>query len=147
MHGIGRVLQFFRLSSAERKLFVTALFYLALMRGALYVVRFRVLWGWLESKGMLHSIHNQYQSSISTNQIALALNRAAPRVPGTTCLTKALAGAVLMSRHGYPANLCIGVTKDEGEFGAHAWVECEGKPIIGSKAHFNTLLILEGAEQ
>jgi hypothetical protein len=53
-------------------------------------------------------------------------------VPSATCLTQALAGQVLLSRHGHPASLRIGVARSAaGEFQAHAWVECHGRIVIG----------------
>ena len=51
-------------------------------------------------------------------------------VPGSTCLVQALAGQWMLLREGYPAQLRIGVSKAEG-FEAHAWVELEGKVLIG----------------
>jgi hypothetical protein len=38
----------------------------------------------------------------------------------------------MLARRNYPAQLCIGVAKDEaGRLKAHAWVDFEGKVIIG----------------
>jgi hypothetical protein len=40
----------------------------------------------------------------------------------------------MLARRGYPAHLRIGVAKDEGgRLKAHAWVECEGNIVIGSR--------------
>lgn len=53
-------------------------------------------------------------------------------VPRTTCLTNALTGHSLLSQYGYPSLVKIGVGKSsEGEFEAHAWLEYEGKVVIG----------------
>ena len=53
-------------------------------------------------------------------------------LPGTTCLTNALAGYILLSKHGYSSLVKIGVGKsDEGEFEAHAWLEYGDRIIIG----------------
>lgn len=50
------------------------------------------------------------------------------------CLTQALVGQLLLQRRGYPAHLCIGVAQDDqGVFHAHAWVESQGKVIIGGQ--------------
>ena len=53
-------------------------------------------------------------------------------IPRATCLTKALAARVLLSRSGYVTELRLGVTREKsGRVSAHAWVESEGRVIIG----------------
>ncbi len=48
------------------------------------------------------------------------------------CLTQALAVDYLFRRAGVPADLHIGVARQEnGELKAHAWVESEGEVVIG----------------
>lgn len=55
-------------------------------------------------------------------------------VPRATCLTQALAGQALLTHCGYPAIVHVGVTRAEGAgnaFQAHAWLESDGKVVIG----------------
>ncbi|MBE0625932.1 MAG: lasso peptide biosynthesis B2 protein [Burkholderiales bacterium] len=47
----------------------------------------------------------------------------------STCLTRSLLLGWLLHRRGVPSELRIGVRLDEGRLEAHAWVECDGKPI------------------
>jgi hypothetical protein len=55
-------------------------------------------------------------------------------VSGTTCLSLALAGRMMLNRYGYPAHIHIGVAKEHtGSFGAHAWLESEGTIVIGGQ--------------
>src|ERR1700758_338295 len=55
-------------------------------------------------------------------------------VPGTTCLSLALAGRMILNRYGYNAHIHIGVAKDHtGSLGAHAWLESEGTIVIGGQ--------------
>jgi hypothetical protein len=55
-------------------------------------------------------------------------------VSGTTCLSLALGGRMMLNRYGYPAHIHIGVAKDHtGSFGAHAWLESEGTIVIGGQ--------------
>ena len=55
-------------------------------------------------------------------------------VLGTTCLSLALAGRMMLNRYGYPAHIHIGVAKDHtGSFGAHAWLESDGTVVIGGQ--------------
>lgn len=68
----------------------------------------------------------------SVEQIAWAVSVAGRYVPMSTCLTQALVGQVLLSQHGYPATLRIGVAQGEGQrLEAHAWVESEGRIVVG----------------
>jgi len=47
-------------------------------------------------------------------------------------LAQALAIQVLLERRGYPTQLRIGFTRSKGgQMSAHAWVECEGRVVIG----------------
>ena len=46
-----------------------------------------------------------------------------------TCLRQSLALWWLLRRRGIPAELRIGVHKDEGELQAHAWVDYKDKPV------------------
>jgi len=53
-------------------------------------------------------------------------------LPERPCLTQALVLQYLLFRQGDEASqLCIGVTKHEGELKAHAWVERNGRVLIG----------------
>jgi Transglutaminase-like superfamily len=51
-------------------------------------------------------------------------------LPGDTrCLTRSLVLTRLLARRGIPAKLVIGA-RPAPEFQAHAWVECEGEPVL-----------------
>ena len=64
---------------------------------------------------------------------AVAAGRRSPL--GTTCLATALVAQALLQRHGYEAKLRIGVGRElDGAFIAHAWLEREGKVIVGGPA-------------
>ena len=64
--------------------------------------------------------------------LAWAVRAAARRVPRASCLTQSLALEALLVQAGHPAALRIGVArKDDGAFEAHAWVESEGRVLIG----------------
>jgi len=45
------------------------------------------------------------------------------------CLQRTLALQWLLGRSGIQTQLRIGVRKEAGDFGAHAWLECDGEPI------------------
>jgi hypothetical protein len=62
--------------------------------------------------------------------VRASVERAGRVLPGSTCLTKSLALARLLRKKGAAANVRIGV-KTDPSFAAHAWVECDGKPVSG----------------
>jgi hypothetical protein len=76
-------------------------------------------------------------------RISSAVRRASRYVPAASCLTKAMATQVLLSRRGQISNLIIGVNKNpEGVLGAHAWVESNGKIIMGWRSDLRSYTIL-----
>jgi hypothetical protein len=49
-----------------------------------------------------------------------------------TCLARALVVEALLRRHGYAVQMRIGVRRPESHsFAAHAWLEYEGKIVVG----------------
>ncbi len=70
---------------------------------------------------------------VSVRQVVWAAVSAGHHSPlGTTCLTTALVAQALLGKYGHEAKLRIGVRRKEtGEFTAHAWLEHEGKVIVG----------------
>lgn len=66
------------------------------------------------------------------NRIAWAITIASRYIPMATCFTQALATKVLLNRYGQRAKVCIGVSRSEGgQLQAHAWVEWNGRIVIG----------------
>jgi Transglutaminase-like superfamily len=54
---------------------------------------------------------------------------------GSTCLSNALVAQAMLHRHGYDARLRLGVKRDaNGAFCAHAWVERDGRIVVGGPA-------------
>jgi hypothetical protein len=68
----------------------------------------------------------------SVDRLEWAIRSASRAVPHPTCLTQALALHQLLRREGYAGTVQIGVSKDGGRFAAHAWVECNGVPLLSS---------------
>ena len=56
--------------------------------------------------------------------------KTASHILGSSCLTNAISGQILLSRHNHPSKLRIGVFKDD-KFEAHAWLEVEGRVVLG----------------
>jgi hypothetical protein len=68
----------------------------------------------------------------SVDRLEWAIQSASRTVPHATCLTQALALHHLLRREGYAGTVQIGVRQAEGRFAAHAWVECDGVPLLSS---------------
>ncbi len=72
-------------------------------------------------------------SALSINQIVWAIELSTQFSPGgAKCLARALATQTLMQQQGYDSHLRIGVIhQPEEEFQAHAWIEYQGKIVMG----------------
>jgi len=65
-------------------------------------------------------------------KICWAVQAAGRRIPGANnCLVQAFSGEILFGRYGIPAELRIGVSKDNANLlSAHAWLESGGKVVL-----------------
>jgi hypothetical protein len=127
----------------ERVILFEAALFLVLARLALAHLPFRLISKRLkqnERRDILVTIPSDFASEIS-----IAIARATRVVSRATCLTRALAGTMMLARRGYPTTLCIGVSKRGDDLSAHAWVECGGDAVVGSGAGFSKILALPGA--
>src|SRR5579862_7931274 len=118
------------LGAAERRLLIEAAALLAAIRLGLWVLPFQTLRRLLAkiTAGTPASVHHP-------DRIAVQVMAAGRCWPGAhTCLSEALATQVLLGRYGHQALLRIGVRKDEqGGLSAHAWVENQGRVVIGDR--------------
>lgn len=70
--------------------------------------------------------------SPGADRLEWAIRAASRFIPRATCLTQAIALHRLLSIHGYQSVVQVGARNDEGRFGAHAWVEHEGRPLLST---------------
>jgi Transglutaminase-like superfamily len=122
------VKKFFRLPRSERWLLIKAALLLGVIRLGLRLLPFRTLRQLLDSVSKSRA-GNQFPS----DRIVWAVIATSRYVVGDKpCLTQALAVQVLIKRRGHPANLRIGVAREDGrELKAHAWVESEDRVVVG----------------
>lgn len=121
------------LTWAERRLLIEAMIVVPMTRVALTLVPFRLV-----HRAIAAVLRRQHSHAIlptagpSAERIAWAVTAVAMRVPGGSCLTQAIAATLLLVRHGHAATLRLGVAKnDDGSLRAHAWVESDGRTILG----------------
>jgi hypothetical protein len=126
----GQIHKFLRLKRREKLLIFKAFLLLGGFRLALWFLPLKTLWRVSAKRSSIDTkvkIHR-----FSPERIAWAITVASLYIPKATCLSQALATKVLLARYGYQSNLQIGVVKgDIGQLEAHAWVESDGKVIIG----------------
>lgn len=114
---------FLSLSRGDRRLLLRAVMVNVVARVALYVRSLDGLRAWSSRRGPM--------GRYPLNKILWAGLAVAERMPGATCLSSSLALQRLLSSNGYVSELHIGVARQGGAFFAHAWVEYEGRILIG----------------
>jgi hypothetical protein len=129
-----RLRKLLRLSSSERGLLVKALFLVAAIRVGLWLLPLQVV-----RRQLARLAQAPARSSLDDlsclHEIAWAVRVVSRYVPRATCLTQALAAQVLVERAGLPSRLRLGVALDRGgSFRAHAWLESEGRIVVGGPA-------------
>ena len=142
-----RIRKFLALTGRERHL---------LLQSAFLLVRIRLGFRMLSFENLRRRLAKWSEPRTGTapepdfvSKAAWAVRTASRKIPSTqTCLFQALALRVLLGRHSIPCALHIGVGRNEqSDFKAHAWVECEGKIVIGEThdlADYTPLPPLEG---
>jgi hypothetical protein len=123
---------FFRNSVSDQRLLLKVLVLVCFVRLGLWLMPLRILREMLEKIARRRSPSTTRQDTRIVRRIAACVRRVSRYVPAASCLTQALATEFLLARRGQVSSLLIGVTKtEEGEFKAHAWLEADGKIIIG----------------
>ena len=73
-------------------------------------------------------------------KVIWSINVVSTYLPFRNCLNRALAAQLLLARRGQPVDLSIGVRRStEGEFKAHAWIEYNGRVVLGHVAELSEL--------
>jgi hypothetical protein len=120
---------FFRLQFRDQWLLLRTAVLMSLIRLGLMVLGFQRLWQLLE-KGQPSVLR---PDETHLKQVIWAVEIISRWTPGgVTCLPRALTTQFMLSRYGQPSTLRIGVVLDEGhKLNAHAWVEVQGKIVMG----------------
>ena len=112
----------------------------------LLVVRLRL------SRVGFHSLRTALQRKppsrvLPRDRVVWAVKAVARRFPATPCLVEALVMNTLLRRHGHVSDLKIGVrlgdrTRRDIPLDAHAWVECDGRIVVGAVADLDEYAVL-----
>ena len=137
-----RIHKFFWLPHEEKKLLLRAAAVVSSIRIALWLIPFRSLQS-MVSQGARRRPSASIERA-APPAICQAIETVSRFIPAATCLTQALAAQLLLEREGIPGTLHIGVAIAEDNLKAHAWLEAEGKILIGIRGtqHFATLASL-----
>ncbi len=119
--------RFASLSPRRRRLVLGGLAHVLAVRLGLTVLPFARVRVVIERRGARPSA----AARVSVDELAWSVSAVSRYVPRATCLTQALALEALLRKQGYEAELRIGVAKEDGDLKAHAWLEREGKILIG----------------
>lgn len=129
---MGHIYRFLRLPITERWLLIEAAFLLEAIKLGMRLLPFRTLRRLLVRASKV-SERLPVSRSPSADSVGWAVEVASRYTFGVkTCLTEALVTQLLLARCGRSALLHIGVLKgDQNQLQAHAWVESEGRVVIG----------------
>lgn len=135
--------RFFRLSASEKKFLFEVFLTVAFVRLALWILPFNAF------KKNLQKILKNSESAKTDWQIIEKTCRmvriSSNFVPYASCLTQALSAFWLMKRLGQCAELKFGVSKErDSRIIAHAWLEIEGKIVLGKSARKYETLVVAG---
>ncbi len=126
-----RLRKYWRLSWADRRLLFQAALQTGLVSLGMRVLPFS-FW-----RHRLQNCPGRPQGpagSDSPDRILWAVSVAAGFVPGATCLVRSLVARDMLCRAGHTAELRLGVNpRVERPLQAHAWLECEGRVLLGGE--------------
>jgi hypothetical protein len=145
---LSRLINYLRLSSQDKRLVLGTFGLLGIIRVGLWLLPFQTLRNILAKFTPVPGSSQATANSETVKKIVRTVRSLSHYIPRATCLTQALAVTVLLSRRGQPASLQIGVSKGErGRLEAHAWVEIQGRIVIGKQSNHSRYAVLSSLEK
>lgn len=126
---MGRLRRYLGLPAAERRLFHHAWAAVMWVRLRLWLLPFPVIRKQIEREPVPRFAPRQ---PWTPEQIAQAVRRAGRYVPWASCVVLALAAREMCAAAGHATRLHVGVRPGQ-PFAAHAWLECEGRVLLGGE--------------
>lgn len=130
-----KLYNFFYFPLWKKKLIAQSLFWVILYRLCLWCMPYKML----KKIIPFENLRQKKDAKLDWNEVKNvvdAIRLCSYYVPYATCLTQALATRTILRSRGQSSQLRIGVGRDENnEFIAHAWIESDGKIIIGKSAN------------
>lgn len=125
-----RLLRLVFSSAHERAMILRSIFWLTYYRLGL----------WLFPSIVIRNAVNDLTDSSGNNrpadkalvyEVVRSVRRCSRYVPSASCLTQAVAAKTVLKRYGQPSMLKIGVAPIDSTIEAHAWVEIDGRIVLG----------------
>ncbi len=120
---IARARHFLSLPAAEQRAYWLIAWWLLAVRAMFAIMSFAQITKFVSRQ----KVQSGQAHPLSLTRLAEIIQNAGTRVP-STCLSRSLAGAVVLARFGYHSQIQIGVST-EADFQAHAWLEADGTAI------------------
>ena len=131
--------RFLTLSFYQKRLLLCSWIVASAIRIGLYILPYR----WLYRLPNLIEGEKR-KTSTDIEQIIWAIRTSCRFVPKATCLTQAITAAIMLNYNGHRSNVVLGVVSNSSDsFEAHAWVESDGKIIVGKVKGMARYVILE----
>jgi hypothetical protein len=128
-----RVFRLLRANGSEIRVLATAVVAMGVIRVALAAIPLKRVIRWINADQSRSA--GAKLPSLDIQRAALRIAQAGAFCPlPTTCLSRTLAAHMIMSRLGFSSVPRIGVSTADGNFEAHAWLECQDGIVIGQKS-------------
>jgi hypothetical protein len=136
----------FQISASEWLLVIQAMGWFAVVEFGLRVLKLKTLLALLQNDRRTER-EGCERTPTSPERVGYCVEVASRLHPlRPTCLKKALVLFALLARRGVKARVVVGTAKSDGKLDAHAWIEHEGRVILGGPARerYSTLCRLDG---
>lgn len=142
-----RLRKFFLLSFDDRRLLMRSVVLLTVIKLGLRLLPFRTMRRLL-AKATRTGERTGADPSL-VEKVVWAVEAVHSHIPVLkNCLSEALAAQVLLARQGHISTLRIGVARSEsGELRAHAWIEVDGRVIMGGARSPSCFVALPSLEK
>ncbi len=125
-----RLLRFVFTSPHERAMILRSIFWLTYYRSGLWLFPSFITRKAAADLTNNSGNHRQADKALIYD-VVRSVRRCSRYVPSASCLTQALAAKTVLKRYGQSSTLRIGVAPIDSTIEAHAWVEIEGKIVLG----------------
>jgi hypothetical protein len=120
---IARARHFLSLPAAEKRAYLLTTWWLISIHAMFKMMSFEQISNFVSRQ----TVADRDASPLSLTRLSEIIQNAGNRLP-STCLSRSLAGAIVLARFGYASAVQIGVSTEQ-DFHAHAWLESGGASI------------------
>jgi hypothetical protein len=120
---IARAKHFLSLPVSEQRAYAMTTWWLIAIRMMFKLMTFEQIGKFISRR----KVNRSSSQTPTLARLAEIIENAGRRIP-STCLSRSLAGALVLARFGHPSDVLIGVSTEK-DFQAHAWLESHGTAI------------------